>query len=219
MLGCDDMTRVLLIVDVQNDFCRGGALAVPDGEAVVPVINALIPHFAHIVLTQDWHPANHFSFASQHTGKQAFDRIGMPLGEGGDGEGEQTLWPDHCVQGSHGAAFHPDLAHTAAQLILRKGTNPNIDSYSAFIENDGKTTTGLAGFLRESGVSDIVIAGLALDYCVGYSALDAIQHGFTCRIVKDATRAIDSHGSLANMHYALDKAGVAMATSADFIKP
>ena len=211
------MTSTLLIVDVQNDFCSGGALPVPDGEAVVPVINALIPHFAHIVLTQDWHPANHFSFASQHKGKQAFDRIAMPYGEGGDGESKQTLWPDHCVQGSHGAAFHPDLKHTAADLILRKGTSPKIDSYSAFIENDGKTVTGLAGFLRTRGIDDIVIAGLALDYCVGFSALDAIQHGFACRIVRDATRAIDNHGSLGDMQRALDKAGVAMVMSADFI--
>lgn len=206
------MTTALLIIDVQNDFCAGGALAVPEGEAVVPAINALIPHFPHIVLTQDWHPPKHFSFASQHPGKKPFDTIAVPYGDK-----KQTLWPDHCVQGSHGAAFHPDLNTESAQLLIRKGTSPTIDSYSAFVENDKTTTTGLAGYLRGIGVADVVIAGLATDYCVGYSALDARALGFSCRVVMDACRGIGMADSLARMKAAWQKAGVVLAESGDFI--
>ena len=203
------MTRALLIVDVQNDFCGGGGLPVPDGEAVVPIINALIAKFALVVLTQDWHPSNHFSFAKQHPGKQPFDKIATAH----SADGSQTLWPDHCVAGSHGAEFHPDLNSHAAQAIIRKGTSPSIDSYSGFVENDQKTSTGLAGYLRTRGVDEVVVAGLALDYCVGWSALDAKKHGFSACIVTDASRAIDSQGSLAAMEERLQKAGVGLVTS------
>ncbi len=207
------MTRLpasdaLLVIDVQNDFCPGGMLAVPDGDAVVPVINALAPHFEHVLLTQDWHPADHASFASQHAGRQAFETIAMPYGA-------QTLWPDHCVQGTPGAAFHPDLALPRGELVLRKGVRRGIDSYSAFRENDRSTLTGLGGYLRERGITRLYLVGLATDFCVAYSALDAIAAGFAAVLVEDACRAIDLAGSLADARAKMAAAGVATARAAD----
>jgi nicotinamidase/pyrazinamidase len=166
---------VLVIVDVQNDFCPGGALAVPDGDAVVPAINRLAAQFAHVVLTQDWHPPGHMSFASSQVGKQPFETIEAAYGP-------QVLWPDHCVQGTEGAAFHPDLAVRHAELVLRKGFRLEIDTYSAFRENDRRTPTGLAAYLRERGFERLTLCGLATDYCVMYSALDAREAGFTVQL-------------------------------------
>jgi nicotinamidase/pyrazinamidase len=180
---------LLLIIDVQNDFCPGGALAVADGDAVVPVINRLAERFDHVVLTQDWHPAGHGSFATSHPGCAAFEAIDMPYGR-------QTLWPDHCVQGTSGAAFHPQLATDRAELVIRKGFRPTIDSYSAFYENDRRTPTGLVGYLRERGLQRIFLAGLATDFCVRYSAVDARQLGFTTVLIEAGCRAIDLAGSL-----------------------
>ncbi len=179
----------LIVIDVQNDFCPGGALAVAGGDGVVPVINAMLADFPLIVLTQDWHPAGHSSFASAHPGKAPFEVAEMPYGP-------QVLWPDHCVQGSPGAAFHPDLNTDPAALIIRKGMNPAVDSYSAFFENDRTTATGLEGYLRGRGVSRLVLAGLATDYCVAYSALDGARLGFDVSVRLDACRAIDLDGSL-----------------------
>ncbi len=195
--------RALIIIDVQTDFCPGGALAVGDGDAVVPVINALSPSFEHVILTQDWHPAGHSSFASSHPGAQAFSAITMPYGE-------QTLWPDHCVQGTDGAAFHPALDWTRAELVLRKGFRPAIDSYSAFFENDRQTPTGLAGYLRERGIGDVTLVGLATDYCVAYSALDAIALGFATTVRLDACRGIDLGGTMATMLGRMRDAGVTL---------
>ncbi|MCP1837988.1 nicotinamidase/pyrazinamidase [Bradyrhizobium sp. USDA 4524] len=192
---------LLLVIDVQNDFCPGGALAVADGDAVVPVVNRLAGRFDHVVLTQDWHPAGHSSFATSHPGAAPFSEIAMPYGP-------QTLWPDHCVQGSVGAAFHPDLATERAELVIRKGFRSAIDSYSAFFENDRKTPTGLAGYLRERGLKRIVMAGLATDYCVQYSALDARRLGFETTVVLAGCRAIDLGGSLAVATAAMRAAGV-----------
>jgi nicotinamidase/pyrazinamidase len=192
---------VLLIVDVQNDFCPGGALAVADGDAVVPVVNRLSERFQHVVLTQDWHPPGHGSFASSHPGSAPFETISMPYGQ-------QTLWPDHCVQGTEGAAFHPKLATDRAQLVIRKGFRTAIDSYSAFYENDRTTPTGLAGYLRERGLKRIFMAGLATDYCVHYSALDARRLGFKTVVVESGCRAIDLAGSLAAAREGMGKAGV-----------
>lgn len=183
-------TDVLILVDIQNDFCPGGALAVRDGDAVVPVANRLARRFRHVVLTQDWHPAGHHSFASAHPGHAPFDRIEAPYVA-------QTLWPDHCVQGTPGAAFHPDLDVPMAELIVRKGFRPEIDSYSAFFENDRRTSTGLAGYLRERGFTRCVFAGLATDFCVAWSAEDAVRQGFAAAVVMDGCRAIDTGGSLA----------------------
>ncbi|WP_316177266.1 MULTISPECIES: bifunctional nicotinamidase/pyrazinamidase [unclassified Bradyrhizobium] len=181
---------LLLIIDVQNDFCPGGALAVADGDAVVPVINRLSGKFDHIVLTQDWHPAGHSSFASSHPGKTPFESVTMPYGP-------QTLWPDHCIQGSPGAAFHADLATDKAQLIIRKGFRAAIDSYSAFFENDKTTPTGLAGYLRERGLKRVFLVGLATDFCVHYSAVDARRLGFAAIVVDNGCRGIDLGGSMA----------------------
>ncbi|MGY2844131.1 nicotinamidase [Bradyrhizobium brasilense] len=192
---------LLLVIDVQNDFCPGGALAVADGDAVVPVVNRLAGRFDHVVLTQDWHPAGHSSFATSHPGAAPFSEIAMPYGP-------QTLWPDHCIQGSAGAAFHPDLATERAELVIRKGFRAAIDSYSAFFENDRKTPTGLAGYLRERGLKRIVMAGLATDYCVQYSALDACRLGFETIVVLAGCRAIDLGGSLAVATAAMRAAGV-----------
>ncbi len=178
----------LLVIDVQRDFCAGGALAVPHGDAVVPVINRIAAAYEHIVLTQDWHPAGHRSFASQHAGKAPFQTIETPYGV-------QTLWPDHCVQDSAGAQFHPDLALGRAELILRKGFRAAIDSYSAFFENDRTTPTGLGGWLRERGCRRIALVGLALDYCVRYSAEDGHRLGFEVTVLEDACRAIDPAGT------------------------
>jgi nicotinamidase/pyrazinamidase len=200
-------TDLLLVIDVQNDFCPGGALAVPDGDAVVPVINALGRRFAHVVLTQDWHPADHASFASQHPGRRPFETVALAYGA-------QTVWPDHCVQGTPGAAFHADLALPQAALILRKGFRRAIDSYSAFRENDRATTTGLAAYLRERDLTRLYLAGLATDYCVAYSALDAVAAGFTAVVIEDACRAIDLEGSLAQAIAKMRAAGVGFAAAA-----
>ncbi len=193
---------VLIVVDVQNDFCPGGALAVPRGDEVVPMINRLAARFRHVVLTQDWHPPGHFSFASSHPGKKPFEVIAAPYGP-------QVLWPDHCVQDTAGAAFHPALHISHAALIVRKGMEPTINSYSAFYENDRKTPTGLTGYLRQRGFSRVFLAGLALDFCVRYSAEDARREGFTVFVIEDACRSIDVDGSVAATHASLAALGVA----------
>jgi nicotinamidase/pyrazinamidase len=195
--------EVLIIVDLQNDFCPGGALAVPDGDAIIPVVNQLAAEFAHVVLTQDWHPSGHGSFASSHPGRQPFETIEIAYGA-------QTLWPDHCVQGTPGAEFHPALAAPHAELILRKGFRPEIDSYSAFRENDRTTSTGLAGYLRERGLGHLTLCGLATDYCVLFSALGAREAGFTVDVVLAACRGIDLDGSLARAIAAMQDAGVVL---------
>ena len=197
-IGSDDL---LLVIDVQNDFCPGGALAVADGDAVVPIVNRLAERFDHVVLTQDWHPAGHSSFATSHPGAAPFSAIAMPYGA-------QTLWPDHCIQGTSGAAFHPKLATDKAELVIRKGFRAAIDSYSAFFENDRTTPTGLAGYLRERGLKRVVMAGLATDYCVHYSALDARRLGVETVVVLSGCRAIDLAGSLASATAAMTAAGV-----------
>lgn len=196
----------LLIVDVQNDFCPGGGLAVADGNAVVPVINGLIPHFDEVLLTQDWHPADHRSFASAHPGRAPFETAQMPYGS-------QTLWPDHCVQGTPGADFHAGLNTTPARLVIRKGFRPGIDSYSAFFENDRRTATGLTGYLRERGLKRLFMCGLATDYCVAYSALDARTQGFEVVVLLQACRAIDLGGSLNAALTQMRQAGVEIVTS------
>jgi nicotinamidase/pyrazinamidase len=197
----------LIVTDVQNDFCPGGALAVPGGDEVVAPINALIQHYDNVLLTQDWHPTGHSSFASSHPGSTPFSSIEMSYGA-------QTLWPDHCVQGSAGAAFHKDLAWTKAQLVIRKGFRLSVDSYSAFFENDRKTPTGLAGYLRERSIRRLVLTGLATDFCVGYSALDAARLGFEVSVVMDAARAIDLNGSLVAAKQQMRAAGVALTEMA-----
>ena len=185
-------TDALIVIDVQNDFCPGGALAVTDGDAIVPGINALMADFGAVVLTQDWHPADHSSFATNHPGATPFSQTDMPYGP-------QVLWPRHCVQGSAGAAFHPMLNVDRADLIVRKGFRTSIDSYSAFFENDRSTPTGLHGYLHDRGVSHLVLTGLATDFCVAYSALDAARLGYEVTVRLDLCRAIDLDGSLAIM--------------------
>jgi nicotinamidase/pyrazinamidase len=197
---------VLVVVDVQNDFCNGGALAVADGDAVIEVIHRIAPRFEHIVLTQDWHPRHHTSFATAHPGKQSYEQIELSYGA-------QTLWPEHCVQDSKGAEFHPALRLPEAELVLRKGFNPLIDSYSAFFENDRTTPTGLAGYLDERDLTRVFFAGLAYDYCVGYSALDARRLGLPAFIVRDACRAIDLNGSVAKIEDEFARAGVSVVDS------
>ncbi len=192
---------VLLVIDVQNDFCPGGGLAVPDGDSVVPVINRIVPAFGQVVLTQDWHPPGHLSFASSHSGRQPYETIELAYGA-------QTLWPDHCVQGTPGAAFHAELETTRAELILRKGTRAEIDSYSAFFENDHQTATGLRGYLRDRGLGRAFICGLATDYCVRFSAVDAATAGLEVVVIEDACRGIDLDGSLAAAKAAMTQAGV-----------
>ena len=192
---------LLLVIDVQNDFCPGGALAVGEGDAVVPVVNHLAERFEHVVLTQDWHPTGHSSFASSHPGAAPFETIAMPYGP-------QTLWPDHCVQGTPGAAFHSELLTNRAQLVIRKGFRGAIDSYSAFYENDRRTPTGLAGYLRERGLKRVFLAGLATDYCVYYSAVDARREGFDAIVIENGCRAIDLGGSLAAAWAGMAEAGV-----------
>ncbi|EEW27028.1 bifunctional nicotinamidase/pyrazinamidase [Rhodobacter ferrooxidans] len=194
-------TQGLIVIDVQNDFCPGGALAVADGDAIIPRINALLAEFSVKVLTQDWHPANHASFAANHPGKAPFEMIDLPYGP-------QVLWPAHCVQGSKGADFHKKLATNAADLVIRKGFRPGIDSYSAFFENDRETPTGLEGYLRSRGVSDLTLVGLATDFCVAYSALDAARLGFGVTLLEGACRAIDLDGSLEEAREAMIAAGV-----------
>lgn len=192
---------VLLIVDVQNDFLPGGALAVPDGFAIVPLINALAPSFQHAVLTQDWHGAGHLSFASSHLGRAPFETIELPYGP-------QLLWPDHCVQGTPGAEFAPLLAVPQAELVIRKGCRSDVDSYSAFCEADRSTRTGLAGYLRERGLTRVFLVGLATDFCVAWSAVDARAAGFETFLIADACRAIDTNGSLAAAWSQMNAAGV-----------
>ena len=196
-----DPRSALLVIDMQYDFMPGGALAVEAGDTLVPVINRLGAQFRNVVITQDWHPVDHISFASSHAGRAPFDSITLPYGP-------QTLWPDHCVQGSHGAQLHADLAIPHAQLILRKGCNPGIDSYSAFVEADRSTQTGLAGYLKERGIDSVFVVGLALDFCVAWSALDARAAGFNTWIIADACKAIDLNGSLDKAWKDLQAAGV-----------
>lgn len=202
----------LVIVDVQNDFCLGGALAVAGGDEIMPGINRLASRFDLVVMTQDWHPRDHLSFASNHPGKKAYDSIDMTYGK-------QVLWPDHCVPGTKGAEFHPLIAAEAAvraELIIRKGHDPAIDSYSAFFENDRRTSTGLSGYLRDKGVTRCVLVGLAYDYCVGFSAIDARREGFDALVIRSLTRAIDlpgdnGSGSVAAIEAGFRKVGVKLA--------
>jgi nicotinamidase/pyrazinamidase len=201
---------VLLVVDVQNDFCPGGRLAVPRGDEVVPIVNRLGKNFAHVVLTQDWHPPSHRSFASSHPGKQPFDTITL-------GYGPQILWPDHCVQGTSGAEFRADLDIPHAALVIRKGFRPEIDSYSALYENDRKTPTGLTGYLRERALTRIFLAGLAFDFCVRYSAEDAQREGFAAVVIEDACRGIDVDGSVTATRTALAMLGIACVDSAAIV--
>jgi nicotinamidase/pyrazinamidase len=197
------MEKALIIIDVQNDFCPGGALAVPGGDEIVPMVNRLAEEFDHVILTQDWHPPGHHSFASSHDDKDPFETVELHYGQ-------QTLWPDHCVQGTEGAAFHDWLEHSKAELVLRKGFRHHIDSYSAFFENDRSTPTGLAGYLRERGISDLTLAGLATDFCVAYTALDAVALGFRAAVRLDCCRAIDMGGSLDAMLSKMAAAGVTL---------
>jgi nicotinamidase/pyrazinamidase len=199
-----DATEALIVIDVQVDFCPGGALAVAGGDEIVSGINALMGEFGAVILTQDWHPAGHSSFASAHPGAAPFGSVTMPYGP-------QTLWPDHCVQGTPGAAFHPALDTDRADLIIRKGFRPGIDSYSAFFENDRATATGLEGYLRTRGITRLTFAGLATDYCVAWSALDAARLGFAAEVRTDLCRAIDLGGSLDAALAAMRAAGVARA--------
>ncbi len=195
--------EALIVVDVQNDFCPGGLLAVADGDAIIPRVNALMEGFAVRVLTQDWHPANHLSFAANHPGAQPFSLMQMPYGP-------QVLWPVHCVQGTEGAAFHAALRTDPADLVIRKGFRPEIDSYSAFFENDHTTPTGLEGYLRNRGVTHLTLVGLATDFCVAFSAIDAARLGFTVTVLEGACRAIDLNGSLAQAQADMRAAGVTL---------
>jgi len=197
----DPISDVLVAIDVQIDFCPGGALAVADGDAVVPAINFIAPNFPHLVATQDWHTPGHLSFADSHVGRKPFETIQLPYGP-------QTLWPDHCVQGTAGAEFHPELDLTAAEVIIRKGFRKEIDSYSAFFENDKTTPTGLAGYLRERGVRRVFLVGLATDFCVHYSAMDARRLGFEAVVIDSACRGIDLGGSMAAARAQWSEAGV-----------
>jgi nicotinamidase/pyrazinamidase len=196
----------LIIVDVQNDFCPGGSLAIPEGDVIVPLVNRLARRFETVVLTQDWHPRGHSSFASSHAGRKPFETVAFPYGP-------QVLWPDHCVQGTSGAAFHEDLDVPQASVVIRKGFRPAIDSYSALFENDRTTPTGLAGYLRERGLTRLFFAGLAFDFCVAYSALDAARVGFQALVIEDACRAIDVEGSAAAMRAELLARGIAIIAS------
>ncbi|MFN3746747.1 MAG: bifunctional nicotinamidase/pyrazinamidase [Hyphomicrobiaceae bacterium] len=197
---------VLLVVDVQNDFCPGGRLAVPAGDEIVPLVNRLASRFPHVVLTQDWHPPGHSSFASANPGRQPFDVVTFPYGP-------QVLWPDHCVQETAGAQFHAGLKVPHAELIIRKGYRRSIDSYSAFYENDRTTPTGLAGYLRERGFTRVFLAGLALDFCVRYSAEDGHRCGFAAVVIEDATRGIDIDGSIEATRRAFAERGIPMITA------
>ncbi|EPN51719.1 pyrazinamidase/nicotinamidase, partial [Pseudomonas syringae pv. actinidiae ICMP 19079] len=205
-----DPRCALLVIDMQYDFMPGGQLAVADGDALLPLINRLGARFARVIVTQDWHPAGHISFASSHAQRLPFESITLPYGP-------QTLWPDHCVQGSHGAQLHADLDLPHAQLILRKGCNAHIDSYSAFLEADRSTTTGLAGYLKERGIDTLFVVGLALDFCVAWSAQDARSAGFNTYVIEDACRAIDMNGSLEHAWKTLLEMGVERVQSADLL--
>ena len=198
--------EALIVIDIQNDFCPGGALSVPQGDEVVPLINRLAKHFDHVVLTQDWHPCDHLSFASAHPNKKPYDTIDVEYGS-------QILWPDHCVQATRGAEFHQNLHIPHAALILRKGIHLEIDSYSTFYENDRKTPTGLVGYLRERGFRRVLLAGLAFDFCVRYSAEDASRGGFEVVVFEDACRGIDVDGSVVAARKSLDRLGVVRATA------
>jgi nicotinamidase/pyrazinamidase len=202
--------EVLLVVDVQNDFMPGGALAVARGDEIVPLVNRLARRFSHVVLTQDWHPASHVSFAANHAGRQPFEMMTLPYGE-------QVLWPTHCVQNTPGAALHADLDIPHARAVIRKGHHADVDSYSAFLEADRATPTGLAGYLRDTGVTRVWCCGLATDYCVAWSALDARAAGFEVAVIEDATRAIDLNGSLDNAWRELRAAGVERVQSAELL--
>ncbi|MFB3133105.1 MAG: bifunctional nicotinamidase/pyrazinamidase [Rhodothermales bacterium] len=203
--------RALLVIDLQNDFCPGGNLAVPGGDEIIPRVNELVAHFDHVLATQDWHPRGHHSFASSHAGKAPFETIELSYGT-------QILWPDHCVQGTHGASFHAEVPLEKAELILRKGFRREIDSYSAFFENDHRTPTGLAGYLRERGIDTLYLAGLATDFCVKYSALDGRAQGFEVYVVEDSVRGIDTQGSLAQAWREMDEAGVKAVTSEEIMQ-
>ncbi len=202
----------LLVIDMQYDFMPGGQLAVADGDAVLPLVNRLGERFTQVIVTQDWHPAGHISFASSHPGRKPFESITLPYGP-------QTLWPDHCIQGSTGAQLHADLDLPHARLILRKGCNAQIDSYSAFLEADRITTTGLAGYLRERGIDTLFVVGLALDFCVSWSAQDARKAGFNTYVIEDACRAIDMNGSLENAWQGMLASGVKRIRSEDVLTP
>lgn len=202
-----DQTSVLIVTDIQNDFLPGGALAVADGDAIIPLVNDLAKKFKNVVITQDWHPARHISFASSHAGRSPFDVIDLRYGQ-------QVLWPDHCVQGSHGAELADGLDIPHAQLIIRKGYHAHTDSYSSFFEADRKTTTGLTGYLFERGIERVFLVGLALDFCVSWSALDARSHGFDTFVIEDACRAIDTNNSLAESVASMHAAGVKRMMSA-----
>ena len=195
--------HALVVIDMQYDFCPGGALAVAGGDEIIPAINRLIAGHDHVVLTQDWHPAGHSSFASSHPGKAPFEMIDMPYGP-------QTLWPDHCVQGTRGAAFHNAIEWTKAELVIRKGFRKDIDSYSAFFENDHATPTGLGGYLKERGIDQVTLCGLATDFCVAFSAIDAAGHGLATTVIMDACRGIDLGGSMAAMTEKMKAAGVTL---------
>ncbi|WP_299651293.1 bifunctional nicotinamidase/pyrazinamidase [uncultured Tateyamaria sp.] len=197
------MSHALIVIDVQNDFCPRGALAVPGGDEIVEGINALMSDFNAVILTQDWHPGGHSSFASSHDGKTPYEVIEMPYGP-------QVLWPDHCIQGSDGAMFHADLNTDRADMIVRKGYRQGIDSYSAFFENDHKTPTGLEGYLRTRGITDLTLVGLATDFCVNFSAVDAARLGFKVEVRMDLCRAIDLDGSLASAQSGMAAAGVTL---------
>lgn len=203
-----DARTALIAVDVQNDFCPGGSLAVAGGDEIVPLVKELGRRFATVVLTQDWHPAGHSSFASSHPGRAPFETVDMPYGT-------QVLWPDHCVQGSDGAAFHPALDLSMAQAIIRKGCRGEVDSYSGFVEADRTTPTGLSGYLRERGIARIVVVGLATDFCVNWTAQDAARHGFETLVVEEACRAIDLDGSLDRAWAEMAALGVRRAGLAD----
>ena len=193
--------EALVVIDLQNDFCPGGALAVAGGDEIVPVVNRLISEFDHVVMTQDWHPAGHSSFASSHPGKQPFETVEMPYGT-------QTLWPDHCIQGTSGAMLHSGLKWDKAEIVIRKGFRAAIDSYSAFYENDHSTPTGLGGYLKERGIGKVTLCGLATDFCVAFSAIDARKHGLDVTVRLDACRGIDLGGSMATMTEKMKAAGV-----------
>jgi nicotinamidase/pyrazinamidase len=205
-----DLDSVLLVIDMQYDFMPGGALAVAEGDTLVPLINRLGQQFRGVVITQDWHPEGHISFASSHSGRVPFEITTLPYGL-------QTLWPDHCIQGSYGAQLHADLDLPHAQLILRKGCNSHIDSYSAFLEADRQTPTGLASYLKERGVKNVFVVGLALDFCVAWSALDARAAGFTTVVIEDACRAIDMNGTLDNAWREMLAAGVTRIQSSELL--
>jgi nicotinamidase/pyrazinamidase len=214
-MALNDTNDVLLVIDMQNDFCpavngTGGALAVAGGDEIVPVVNALAQRFAHVVLTQDWHPRGHISFASVHPGAEPYSAVDAPYGP-------QVLWPDHCVQGTVGAALHPGLTIPRAELILRKGFRRDIDSYSAFMENDHITPTGLAGYLRERGLKRLFLCGLAYDFCVRFSAIDGTALDFECLVIEDATRAVDLPGSVLATDQAFEEAGVLRIAAADLL--